>query len=169
MERTSRLRTLALAALAASATAVGHGGPAVLTDPRWMLPALAGAVACCLITVRIAGIAAAHLSPVSGSTTATAALLIAGQLAAHLALVESGVHASPSPSGSLALHVSLGLAGALVIRCLESLYDRGLARALEIFLAILAAVALPQPLPGRIPAVAAAAPHAIGRAPPRAS
>jgi hypothetical protein len=169
MERTSRLRTLALAALAASATAVGHGGLGVLTDPQWMLPALAAAVACCLIAVRIAGIAAAHLSPLSGSATATAALLIAGQLAAHLALIESGVHASPGPSGSLALHVALGLAGALVIRFLECLYDRGLGRAFETFLATLAAVALPQPLPARRPAVAAVVPPAIGRAPPRSS
>jgi hypothetical protein len=167
MKRTSRLRTLALAALAASATAVGHGGPVVLTDLHWMLPALAGAVACCLIAVRIAGVAATHLSPVSGSTTATAAILIAGQLAAHLALIESGVHASPSPSGSLALHVALGLAGALVIRSLEYLFDRGLAHALRAFLEMLAAVATPQPLAARAPAVSAAVPPAMGRAPPR--
>jgi hypothetical protein len=169
MERTSRLRTLALAALAASATAVGHGGPAVLTDPHWMLPALAGAVVCCLIAVRIAGIAATHLSPVSGSTTGTAALLIAGQLAAHLALLESGVHASPSPSGSLALHVALGLTGALIIRLLERLYDRGLARTLRTFLAMLAAISLPQPLPVPAPGVSAAVLPAMGRAPPSPS
>jgi hypothetical protein len=166
MERISRLRTLALAGLAASATAVGHGGPAVLSDPRWMLPALAGAVACCLLAVRLAGIAAAHLSPVSGSTTATAAILVAGQLAAHQALIESGVHASPSPSGSLALHVALGLAGALVIRLVESLYDRSLASALRTFLELLAGALLPQPLPARAPAVPAAVPPAVGRAPP---
>jgi hypothetical protein len=166
MERISRLRTLALAALAASATAVGHGGPAVLDDPHWMLPALAGAVACSLLAVRLAAVAAAHLAPVSGSTTATAAILIAGQLAAHQALIESGVHASPSPSGSLALHVALGLAGALVIRLVESLYDRSLARALRVFLELLAATIPPQPLPARTPALRAAVTPAMGRAPP---
>ena len=166
MERISRLRTLALAALAASATAVGHGGRAVLTDPHWMLPALAGAVACCLLAAHLAGVAAAHLTPVSGSTTATAAILTAGQLAAHQALIESGVHASPSPSGSLALHVALGLAGALVIRLVESLYDRSLARTLRVFLELLAAAAPPQPLPPGTPALSAAVTPAMSRAPP---
>jgi hypothetical protein len=169
MERISRLRTLALAALAASATAVGHGGPAVLGDPNWMLPALAGAAACCLVAARLAGIAADHLTPVSGSTSATAAILIAGQLAAHQALIESGVHASPSPSGSLALHVALGLAGALLVRLVESLFDRSLARALRVLLELLAVPDLPQPLPARAPAIPAAATPALGRAPPPGS
>lgn len=123
-----RPRTLLLAGLAAAAAVCAHAGPAALADPRWAVPALAGAVAALAGLVLIARATAALTAaardpgrvgapPVTVSRPgigATAATLLAAQAAAHAALLAAGVpgHAG---AGSVALHVVLAAAGALVV------------------------------------------------------
>jgi hypothetical protein len=177
-------RGLALAGIAAASATAAHGGGAALADPAWTLPALAASSAGALALARIAaaagraqGAAAGVLrgSPAVGAhrplgLTETAAIMLAAQGCAHVALLAAGAPAHTGQAGGLALHTALALIGAALVWST----DRGLARALaRLGDAIAGAAELllrltsrPRPLPVAAPAGRPPAGAARGRAPP---
>ena len=183
-------RYLTLAGLAAGSAAAAHGGWAELSDPRWAAAAAAGSA---LAAMGLAWTGAAALAarwatselehgrvPLLGSRAhrplgvlEAAAVLVASQACAHLALLVAGAPAHPGAGGALALHLALALAAALVASGIDralstalSGLDDAVGRLLEL-LATLPAVrsavmrSLPAPAPtARLP---------LGRAPPLAA
>ena len=176
-------RGLALAAIAAASATAAHGA-AALANPAWSVPALAAASAGAIALASMAastrraraaamevlgrGPAVASHAPLG--LPETAAIMLAAQGCAHLALLAAGAPAHPGQAGALALHTALALVGAELVW----IADRALGRALaDLGEAISAAVELllgltdpPRPLPvaalaGRTPIGAAR-----GRAPP---
>jgi hypothetical protein len=142
-------RGSALAGLAAASATAAHGGTAALTDPAWEIPALAAAwagVAALLLLTAAAGrarLAAARVRAGGPTPTAyrrlglteAAAVMLAAQGCAHLALLAAGAPAHPGQAGALALHTALALLGAAVV-CAA---DRTLAGALDALEAALVA------------------------------
>jgi hypothetical protein len=177
-------RGLALAGIAAASATAAHGGAAAPADPAWSLPALAASSAGALALVGMAasagrarGAAAEVLrgSPAVGAhralgLTETAAIMLAAQGCAHLALLAAGAPVHTGQAGALALHTALALAGAALVWSA----DRALARALaHLGDAIAGAAELllrlgapSRPLPVAAPAGRPPTGAARGRAPP---
>jgi hypothetical protein len=177
-------RGLALAGIAAASATAAHGGAAALTDPAWSLPALTASSAAALALVRMAASAGRARdaapgvlrgSPAVGAhrplgLTETAAIMLAAQGCAHVALLAAGAPAHTGQAGALALHTALALIGAALVWRV----DRALARALaHLGDAIAGAAELllrlgapPRPLSVAGPAGRPPAGAARGRAPP---
>jgi hypothetical protein len=133
-------RGLALAGIAAASATAAHGGAAALADPAWSLPALAASSAGTLALLRMVASArrarrvAAHVlrgTPDMAAhaplrLTETAAIMLAAQGCAHVALLAAGAPAHTGQAGALALHTTLALLGAALVWSA----DRALARAL---------------------------------------
>ncbi|HEY2790486.1 MAG TPA: hypothetical protein VGI72_13625 [Gaiellales bacterium] len=134
-------RGAALAGLAAASATAAHGGGAALADPAWSVPALAAAAAGTAALLRLtaaAGRARAAVARVrSGGQSAAAhhplglaeaaAIMLAAQGCAHLALLAAGAPAHPGQTGALALHTALAVLGAALVWAA----DRTLAGAVE--------------------------------------
>lgn len=162
------LRAFALAGLAAGSAAVAHGGGAALTNPAWSPAALGGAAIAVTALLWLAGAArrahaqadavwlggAAPTNHDPLTLAETAAVMLAAQGCAHVALLAAGAGAHTGPGGSIALHVALALLGALLVWSA----DRTLAAALAGFGAALAAAIelLLRLAAPRLPAAAAA-------------
>jgi hypothetical protein len=177
-------RGLALAAIAAASATAAHGGAAALADPAWSIPALAAASAGALALVRMAASAgnarraSAHAlrgSPVAAThatlgPTETAAIMLAAQGCAHVALLGAGAPAHTGQAGALALHTALALIGAGLVWSVDRALTRALAelgdavaRATELLLRL----ATPsRPLPLAAPAGGPPLGDPRGRAPP---
>jgi hypothetical protein len=177
-------RGLALAAIAAASATAAHGGAAALADPAWAIPALAAASAGALALVRMATSAgnarraSARVlrgSPVAAThaplgPTETAAVMLAAQGCAHVALLAANPPAHTGQAGALAFHTALALIGARLVCSL----DRALARALaELGDAVARATELlrlpatpSRPLPFAAPAGGPPLGDPRGRAPP---
>ena len=177
-------RGLALAGIAAASATAAHGGAAALADPAWSIPALAAASAGAIALlhmmasagrVRHAAARARHGSPalaghVQLGLPETAAVMLAAQGCAHVALLAAGAPAHSGQAGALALHTALALLSAGLVWTA----DRALARALaDLGDAVAAAIELllglaRPPRPVAVPALAGR--HRTGahrgRAPP---
>jgi hypothetical protein len=179
-------RGVALAGLAAASATAAHGGASALAEPAWSLPALAAAsagVAALLRLVHAAGatrsLAVRARGGAVGAThvplgfAETAAVMLAAQGCAHVALIAAGAPAHPGQAAALVLHTGLALLGAAVVWTA----DRSLTAALaELDAAIAAAAELLLALAGPHRLVPAAAPAGRspagarrGRAPPAAA
>jgi hypothetical protein len=158
-------RYLTLAGLAAGAAAAAHGGWGELSDPRWTGAAVLGAALAAI------GVASTEHRPLT--VLEAAAVLVAAQVCAHAALLLAGAPAHPGGGGTLALHVALALAAALVTSAADRALGKALTRldtAAGRLLELLATVSparpprrasVPRPAPsGRLP---------LGRAPPLAA
>ena len=119
-------RGSALAGLAAASATAAHGGTAALSDPAWSLPALVAAAAGvgrpaapdgCRRPRPGRGGPGARCAATRGSPhrplglAETAAIMLAAQGCAHLALLAAGAPAHPGQAGALALHTALAAAG----------------------------------------------------------
>ena len=177
-------RGLALAGIAAASATAAHGGAAALAAPAWSIPALAASSAGALALVRMGASArrsrraAAHVlrgSPAVAphtplGLTETAAIMLAAQGCAHVALLAAGAPAHAGQAGALALHTTLALIGAALVWTA----DRALARALADLgdavagaLELLLGLAPPQrPLPVAAPAGRPPIGASRSRAPP---
>ena len=116
----SRLRVLTFAGLAATSAALAHGGVAALADPRWGLPALAGAgvaTAVLLTGWRLVVASGEHAAEASLATLILAMLV--AQSCAHLALLLSGAPAHGDATGSLALHLALAVVAAWLVHRID--------------------------------------------------
>jgi hypothetical protein len=122
MHGASAVRVLGAASLGAVAAVVAHGGPSLLTDPRWLVPALAAAGACTWAAATAATLAARGAAPRPWSPWATIGLLLIAQTAAHAALLGVGVMPATGQTGSIALHVALALAAAALLSIGERLF-----------------------------------------------
>jgi hypothetical protein len=134
------VRGLALAGLGAVSAVVAHGGTAALANPAWSVPALAASAAGTAALLRLtasarrARVAAARVGdgipalPVHQSLglAETTAIMLAGQGCAHIALLAVGAGAHPGQWGAMALHLGLGMLGAVAVWAA----DRALAGAL---------------------------------------
>jgi len=183
--RTNTLaRGLALAGVAAASATAAHGGAAALADPAWSIPALAAASAGAIALLHMTASAgrarrvaarARHGAPALTAHTRlglpeTAAVMLAAQGCAHVALLVAGAPAHPGQAGALALHTALALLGAALVWTA----DRALARALAALgEAVTAAIALllglagpPRPMPVPAPAGRRAIGAHRGRGPP---
>jgi hypothetical protein len=179
-------RGVALAGLAAGSATAAHGGPGAIADPAWSLPALAAASAGVaglrrLVRATAATHAAAARARQGAAAPAhralglaeTAAVMLAAQGCAHLALMAAGAPAHAGQAAALALHTGLALLGAFVVWAA----DRGLAGAVaELDAAIGAAAELllallvpGSPGPAPAPAGPLLAGARRGRAPPAAA
>jgi hypothetical protein len=177
------LRAVALAGLAAASATAAHGGLSALADPGWSLPAVAAAaigVAALLRLLHAAEAARAAAARARHGAAApahvpmglaeTAAVMLAAQGCAHVALIAAGAPAHAGQIGALALHTALALLGAAVVWAA----DRSLTRAVgELGAAIAAAVELllamagrSCPQPASMPAGRVPAGIRRGRAPP---
>ncbi|HYX86114.1 MAG TPA: hypothetical protein VE777_14165 [Gaiellales bacterium] len=156
MAPAARARYLMLAGLAAASAAAAHGGTAALADPRWMLPAAAGA-ALAVLGLLAVGAAAAAASAAArelgrgritrlcrtgthrplGLIEATA-LMVLAQASAHAGLLAAGAQAHTAAAGSLALHLALALVSAAVVCAVERLLATAFARLDEIVRWVLA-------------------------------
>jgi hypothetical protein len=140
MRTHSLARGLALAGIAAASATAAHGGAMAVADPAWSIPALAASTAGALALVRMAAYAgdarraAAHALRGSPAVTAhgplglteAAAIMLAAQGCAHVALLLAGAPAHTGQAGALALHTALALFGAALVWSA----DRALCRAL---------------------------------------
>jgi hypothetical protein len=183
-------RYLTLAGLAAGSAAAAHGGWAELSDPLWAGAAAAGAAfaAMGLAWTGVAALAARWATselehgrvPRTGSprhrplgVLEAAAVLVASQAFAHVALLVAGAPAHPGAGGALALHLALALAAALVAAGVDralSAAVAGLNDALGRLLELLAAPpAVRSAVRRSLPAPAPAARLPLGRAPPLAA
>ncbi|HEX5248088.1 MAG TPA: hypothetical protein VFW14_00345 [Gaiellales bacterium] len=183
--RTNTLaRGLALAGVAAASATAAHGGAAALADPAWSIPALGAASAGAIALVHMASSArrARHAAararrgtPLIAAHTPlglpeTAAVMLAAQGCAHVALLAAGAPAHTGQAGALALHTALALLGAGLVRSA----DRALGLALEgLGDAVMAAMELllrlatpPRPVPIAAPAGRLAFGAHRGRGPP---
>jgi hypothetical protein len=177
-------RGSALAGLAAASATVAHGGTAALFDPDWSLPALVAAAAGTAALLRLtasarsARVAAARVREGAGAPPAhtplglaeTIAIMLAGQGCAHLALLAAGASAHPGQFGAVALHVALGILGAVAVWSADRTLSRSLgeldtavAAARELLLAVLAVAHRP---PAGAPAGHLPLAGRHGRAPP---
>jgi hypothetical protein len=183
-------RYLTLAGLAAGSAVAAHGGWAELSDPRWAGAAAAGAAiaAAGLAWTGAAALAARWATselehgrvPRLGGPAhrplgvlEAAAVLVASQACAHIALLLAGAPAHPGAGGALALHLALALAAALVASGVDRALSAalaGLSDAVGRLLELLAALpAVRSAAPGSHPAPAPAARLPLGRAPPLAA
>jgi hypothetical protein len=144
MRQPSAARVLAIAFGGAVAAIAAHGGPALATDPRWLVPALAAAAGCTWAVAAAMSLAARGVAPRPWSPWTTAGLLLIAQLAAHWTLFALGVMPAAGQAGSLALHVALALAAAAALSALQRL---NLSRAHAVLRALLELlrVAVPPP------------------------
>jgi hypothetical protein len=177
-------RGLALAGIAAASATVAHGGAAALADPSWSVPALAASAAGAFALVRMASSArearraAAHVLRGSPRVSAhaalglfeTAAIMLAAQGCAHVALLAAGAPAHAGQPGALALHTALALLGAALVWSADRAVGRALTRlgdavagAAELLLRL---PAPPRPLPLAAPSGRPALGPPRGRAPP---
>ncbi len=159
-------RGIALGALGACAALVAHGGPALLADPRWSLPATAAAAIAGWMVLGVQFIAGRGRAPRAASPPSTAVTLLAAQLAAHLALGLVGVAPVVGQPGSLALHLFLALVTAAAFCAWERAIGVRVDAAVRALLDRLARVRRPRP-----PAVASPRLRPVlrlgrGRAPP---
>jgi len=184
MRNNALARGLALAGVAAASATAAHGGATALADPAWSFPALAAASAGAIALLhmaastgraRHAAARARHGSPTLAAhmplgLPEAAAVMLAAQGCAHVALLAAGAPAHAGQAGALALHTALALLGAGLVWTV----DRALARAIaDLGAAVSAALELLLRLaaPPRPVAVPAAAGHLAigahrGRAPP---
>ena len=183
-------RYLTLAGLAAGSAAAAHGGWAEVSDPRWAAAAAAGAAlaALGLAWTGVAALAARWATteldhgrvPRTGSRAhrplgvlEAAAVLVASQACAHVALLLAGAPAHPGAGGALALHLALALAAALVASGVDRALSAalaGLSDAVGRLLELLAALPAVRSAALRsLPAPAPAARLPLGRAPPLAA
>ena len=171
-------RGSALAGLAAASATAAHGGTAALSDPAWSIPALAAAAAGVAALLRRPGaagptrLAAARArtgSPEPAShrplgLAETAAVMLAAQGCAHLALLAAGAPAHSGQAGALALHTALALLAAAVVWNADRMLTGALAaleRAVSAAVALLLTVSAPsRPTPATAPA---GRPHVSGR------
>jgi hypothetical protein len=161
----SRLRALSFAGLAATSAALAHGGVAVLTDPAWALPALAGAGAA--TAVLLAGwrlLAARREHAGEASLAALIPAMLVAQLAAHLALLAAGTDAHGGAAGSLALHLALAVLAAWLVHRIDRHTVETAGRALAVHVQP-RPPALPRPAAVDVPSGAVRA-ATRGRAPP---
>jgi hypothetical protein len=166
------VRGSALAGLAAASAAVAHGGTAVLANPAWTLPALAASAAGTAALLRLtaaareARIASARVGagtlaqPVHTplGLAETAAIMLAAQGCAHIALLAAGASAHPGQLAAITLHFALGVLAAVAVWAA----DRTLAGALHDLDAAVAAalgLLLAGLAPRRRPPVGAPAGH----------
>ncbi|HEY8858086.1 MAG TPA: hypothetical protein VIM27_01450 [Gaiellales bacterium] len=177
-------RGSALAGLAAASATVAHGGTAALADPAWSLPALVAAAAGTAALLRLtasarsARVAAARVHETGAAFPAhtplglseTIAIMLAAQGCAHLALLAAGASAHPGQFGAVALHVALGILGAVAVWAADRTLSRALgelntavAAARELLLAVLAVAYRP---PAGAPAGRLPLAGRHGRAPP---
>jgi hypothetical protein len=178
------VRGLALAGLGAASALVAHGGTAALANPAWSLPALAASAAGTAALLRLTASArSARLSAarVGNGTPAlplhqplglaeTTAIMLAGQGCAHIALLAAGAGAHPGQWGAMALHLGLGVLGAVAVWAADrafagALVDLGAAvtAALQLLLAVLVPA---HGRPAGVPAGRPPLPGRHGRAPP---
>ena len=184
MRNNTLARGPALAGVAAASATAAHGGAAALADPAWSIPALAAASAGAIALLRMAGSArrarhaaarARHGSTALGTHTPlglpeTAAVMLAAQGCAHVALLAAGAPAHSGQAGVLALHTALALLGAALVWAA----DRALGHALaDLGAAVTAAIDLllrlaTPPRPAAVPAPTDRLPIGAhrGRAPP---
>ncbi len=177
-------RGLALAGIAAASATAAHGGVAALADPSWSIPALAASLAGALALVRMAASAgnarraATHVLRGSPRVAAhaplglceTAAIMLAAQGCAHMALLAAGAPAHAGQPGTLGLHAALALLGAALVWSADRAVARALARLGD---AVAGAAELLLRVPGRSRPLPLAAPAGRppfgpprGRAPP---
>jgi hypothetical protein len=133
-------RGLALAGIAAASATAAHGGAAAVADPVWSIPALAASSAGALALVGMVASARrarrASADVLRGSPavdahaplglTESAAIMLAAQGCAHVALLAAGAPAHTGQAGALALHTALAVVGAALVGAA----DRAVARAL---------------------------------------
>jgi hypothetical protein len=184
MRNNTLARGLALAGVAAASATAAHGGAAALDDPAWSIPALAAASAGAIALLHMAASAGRARHAVSRARRGTpllaaytplglpetAAVMLAAQGCAHLALLTAGAPAHTGQAGALALHTALALLGAGLV----SSADRALALALaDLGDAVTAAIELllrlatpPRPVPIVTPAGRRAIGAHRGRGPP---
>ena len=143
------VRGCALAGLAAASATAAHGGRAALADPAWSIPAFVAAAAGTAALLRLtaaAGRARAVVARVHEGghfptahrplgLVETAAIMLAAQGCAHLALLAAGAPAHPGQTGALALHTALAVLGAAIVWAA----DRALAGAMATLTAAVAA------------------------------
>ena len=170
MRNNTLARGLALAGVAAASATAAHGGAAALADPAWSIPALAAASAGAIALLHMVASSgrARHAAararrgtpPLAAHTPLglpeTAAVMLAAQGGAHVALLAAGAPAHTGQAGAFALHTALALLGAGLVWSA----DRAVALALEeLGDAVTAAIALllrpaapPRPVPIAAPA-----------------
>jgi hypothetical protein len=178
-------RGLALAGIAAASATAAHGGAAALADPAWSLPAVAASSAAALALVgmaagaRRARVAAAHVlrgSLAFGNAhtplglTEAAAIMLAAQGCAHVALLAAGAPAHAGQASALALHTALALIGATLVWAADCVLARalaGLSDAVACAVELLLRLRPPsRPLPVAAPAGRRPLRAPRGRAPP---
>src|SRR5262249_42527202 len=92
------LRAAAFTGLAATSAVIAHGGPAAMSDPRWLIAAVAGAALAWLVLAQ--GWRLLLRSSHEHGPAPLAALIpamLAAQLVAHLGLLAAG---APAHAGS---------------------------------------------------------------------
>ena len=147
MRQPSAVRVLAIAFGGAVAAIAAHGGPALATDPRWLVPALAAAAGCTWMVAVAVSLAARGVAARPWSPWTTAGLLLTAQLAAHWVLLALGVMPAAGQAGSLALHVALAVAAAAALSALERLNLWRAQAVLRALLALLRAAVSPPQIP----------------------
>jgi hypothetical protein len=187
MRTLTLVRGLALAGIAAASATAAHGGAAALADPAWSIPALAASFAGALALLRMAASArkargvAEHVlrgTPAVGAhaqlgLTETAAIMLAAQTCAHVALLAAGAPAHTGQAGAVALHTALALLGAALVwsadRALARALDR-LGEAIAFAIELMLRLTTPsRPLPLEAPADRSPLRATRGRAPPLAA
>jgi len=170
MRKNTLARGLALAGVAAASATAAHGGAAALADPAWSIPALAAASAGAIALLHMASSAgrarhaaarARHGTPLLAAHTTlglpeTAAVMLAAQGCAHVALLAAGAPAHTGQAGALALHTALALLGAGLVWRADRVLTRALAdlgAAVTAALELLLRLAAP-PRPAAVPAPA---------------
>lgn len=161
------MRVLAIASIGAVAAVAAHGGPALATDPRWLLPALAAALACTWAAAGATRLASHGAAARPLPLWAIAGLLLAAQTAAHLALIRIGVMPAGGQSGAIALHLLLALLGALLWATTECALAGRAERVRRAWLEFGGGGTPPPPCPGRRPRPVAARAVRHLRGPPR--
>jgi hypothetical protein len=157
----------------------------VLATPAWSLPAFAGAAVGVAGLLGLTGAArkarAAAADPQAGAAAAVyeplglpgaAAIVLAAQGCAHVALLAAGAGAHSGQGGSIALHVALALASGLLVWSAERVLVRALAgldSALTAAIELLLRISPPGPRLVPAPAGRPAAAGRRGRAPPVAA
>jgi hypothetical protein len=159
-------RGIALGAFGACAALVAHGGPALLADPRWALPATLAAATAGWMVLGVQRIAGRGRAPRAASPATTAVTLLAAQLVAHLALGLAGVAPVVGQPGSLALHVLLGLVAAAAFCAWERAIGERVDAALRALLERLARVGRSRPPAVESPRLRPVLRLGRGRAPP---
>lgn len=186
MRNNTLARGLALAGVAAASATAAHGGAAALADPAWSIPALAAASAGAIALLSMAASAgqARHAAARARhgtraltthaplGLTETAAVMLAAQGCAHVALLAAGAPAHSGQAGALALHTALALLGAALVWTADRALARALAAlgdavsaAIELLLEV-AAPPRPTPVPAPVGRLAIGAHRGRGPPPP---